>query len=114
MRALAIIFCFYILFLAVLPTFQVVSTKTTRCSIQKKCCHSHCQKTLPKSKEKNKDCTKGHCSPFCDCNNIQVIMQQKERALTNVVIEAKKYLRDIEFFTSGFLKKSWHPPKFII
>jgi hypothetical protein len=107
MKTFAFLFSFYILFLAVLPSFaNNIAKSKTRCH-QKACCH----KAKSAQQSKNNNCPKGNCTPFFGCNNIQVIVPQIEKSLSVDVIKIKKITVYLDFFTSDFYAKSWHPPR---
>lgn len=108
MKTFAFIFSFYILFLAVLPTFEINIAKPTTCCCHQKAC---CPKAKSHQMPKNNDCSKGNCTPFCGCGNIQVVVPQSEKAPVVDVMNIQKFTVYMESFTSDFISESWHPPR---
>lgn len=107
MKTFALLLSFYILFLAVLPSFANNIVKSKSCCHQKTCCHKAKSTQQPKSN----DCSKGSCSPFCGCSNLQVVVPQTEKAPSVDVINIQKFDVFMESFTSDFYSESWHPPR---
>jgi hypothetical protein len=110
MKTFALIFSFYILFLAVMPSFVHKISKTSTCCHKKECC----KKAKQEQQSKNSPCSKGNCTPFFGCTNIQVVVTQSEKVPSVNVIIIQKDSAYIEFLTSDFYSKSWHPPRFSV
>lgn len=110
MKYFAGLFSFYILFLAVFPTFLNLKSKESSKQIKHTCCHSeNCEKKKEDQKSDN-NCPKGKCTPFFGCTKMHVVIPNA------FVIPSEPDYSDfygLLFPTPYFspLTSVWHPPK---
>ena len=109
MKKFTLVFGVYILFLMVLPSFAMTVSRAKPVCPQKTCCHK-C-KSSQNSKGNQKDNSKGNCTPFFGCSNIQVVVQQTEKAPSVAAIGIQNFIIYLPSVTSDFCSESWHPPR---
>ena len=110
MKAIALLLCFYILFLTALPSIAV-ALKNSRPGCHQKTFCKKCKISQP-YKEKKKDCTKGNCTPFFGCNKLQeIVVQQTEKAPSASVITILNFSIYKESITTDYYSEFWHPPR---
>ena len=110
MKIFAGIFSFYILFLAVFPSFMNLKAEESAKQVKNSCCHSmNCEKKKAEQKTDN-DCPKGKCTPFFGCTKMHVVIPT-----ASVIPSAPDYSdfhishAPSQYFSP--LTSVWHPPK---
>ncbi len=111
MKLFAAALSFYILFLAVLPTFANMKMSNMKGGCQKTCCPLSKPCENKSNNTKDNGCAKGQCTPFFSCAKMQVIIPVSTALPCKQVLYKHHYVLSFDSYYFTSLSSVWHPPK---
>lgn len=112
MKTAALIWALYILFLALLPSFNILPSSPAAAKRKVNCCtnKSAGEKSASNS---GKDCSKKNCTPFFGCTKIQLFVSKTTLLHFISIIFKEKFITPSETSRQLFVSDHWHPPQLI-